>query len=76
MPDRIKIEHYGPGTGPMHANKAPLEHAHQLKLCAGKCGLKRDPKGGVQVNPNKWVCAKCWRPTLNARRSSKGQAMA
>lgn len=30
-----------------------------LKLC-GKCDGDKPPEGGVQLNPQKWLCAGCW----------------
>lgn len=31
----------------------------KLLMCA-KCEREKVPEGGVQMNPNKWVCASCW----------------
>ena len=32
---------------------------HPLRTCA-KCGEQRVPEGGIQMTPEKWICAICW----------------
>lgn len=36
------------------------KNSQPFKLCS-KCGQHREPTGGVQMSPNKWRCASCWR---------------
>jgi hypothetical protein len=31
-----------------------------FKECS-KCGVRKDPKGGIEMTPGKWRCATCWR---------------
>lgn len=44
-------------------SKQPI---HQLKHC-DKCDDKRPPEGGIQMNPTKWYCARCWTKRVTVR---------
>ena len=58
------------GTGPMHTNEQPLKATHKLRHC-GRCDTDQKPEGGCQITAEKWVCAKCWRPSLHAATKRK-----
>lgn len=36
-----------------------LTHSHRLRECA-KCGHQKDPSGGIETRPGRWLCAGCW----------------
>jgi len=66
---------HGPGTGPMYVNDMPLKLTPRLKRCS-RCNTDREPQGGCQVTVDKWVCGKCWRPSLHTQRlKSKSKAV-
>lgn len=40
--------------------------AQQLRMC-DQHKETTTPEGGVQMNPNKWVCASCWVRFVNRK---------
>jgi hypothetical protein len=55
----MRAEIYLPGTP---------RNASPLKQCNGPCQSPKPPEGGVQMKPQKWICASCWQQRMNARR--------
>ncbi len=41
------------------SNSGKDNRLHVFKTCT-KCVKERPPEGGVDLAPNKWVCASCW----------------
>ena len=53
-------------SGPTVALPGSLSHAHKARVCS-KCGAEKDPAGGIQMSPQKWICNACWKQ-FNSRK--------
>ena len=40
-------------------NSSAPQPAHKFRVCA-KCEKTRPPEGGLELSPEKWICARCW----------------
>lgn len=54
-------------TGDRHGKP---DHSDTTKYCA-KGDHEANPYGGVQVSPQRWMCALCWRRPLYASNRKK-----
>lgn len=45
-----------------------LTHGHRLRECA-QCGHQREPSGGIELRPGRWICANCWTLRQQKKRS-------
>ena len=43
----------------VEADALRIFSARPLREC-DQCHIQAEPAGGIAVNQNKWVCAKCW----------------
>ena len=45
-----------------------LKSTHKLRECS-KCGHQREPSGGIEMGPGRWICAPCWTRRAQKKRS-------